>query len=313
LALRPNEPASALLATLLLSDQTGQLLAVPGLSLVDALHNPNLADLASQLAKPMVQLFARLPAPHALTQMQAQQLDWLASCPASLAVMDAGTGKPVTLAKLAKRLCFVAPEPVMFRGKKAWLAVAETTVWLRADALDDAAALATAPATLRCIVRRISDVKSGKPLTHSYMLANASLTAPASEVAEWPVWRAAADAYFKLLRQSAEQLDAESAGQTLDANRGEPSDGEKTLLITAQTASTVYRLQGESAAWAEPARKSLAQLAGRSTRPDRPVPSACLLEGLEKLFVLLDALETDSLPSVDSDLLTTEPGLRNLL
>ena len=313
LAIAPTESASALFATLLLSDQTGQLLAVPGLSLADASNNLNLADLASQIAKPMVQLFARLPADNVLADMRAQQLDWLASCPASLAVMDAGTGKPVTLAKLAKRLCFVAPEPIMYRGKKAWLAVAETTVWLRAADLDDAALEPTTPVTLRCIVRRISDAQSGKPLTHSYMLANAHLNAPAGEIAQWPLWRAAADPYFKLLRQSAAQIDVEQADQSRDANSAVRSDGEKTLMIAAQSASTVYRLQGESAPWAEPARKSLAQLAGRSTRPDRPVPSACLLEGLEKLFVLLDALETDSLPSADSDLRMTEPGLRNLL
>jgi len=39
--------------------------------------------------------------------------------------------------------------------------------------------------------------------------------------------------------------------------------------------------------------QELAQLAGRSVRPDRPAPDPSLLEGLGKRFVLLDALETD--------------------
>jgi flagellar biosynthesis protein FlhF len=321
--IRPARPDAALMATLLLSDQTGQLLAVPKLSLLDVSHSPNLVDMASQVSKPLVQLFARLPAENALAAMQAQQLDWLASCPASMAVMDGGTGKPVTLAKLAKRLCFVAPEAIMYRGKKAWLAVAETVVWLCPEASGSTdlvvapvsvSTVLAAPTTLRCIVRRISDAHSGKPLTHNYMLANSGLRAPASEIAQWPQWRAAADPYFKLLRQCAVQLDAEQAEQAQhmqDASDTVRIDAEKILMIAAQSASTVYRLQGESAPWAEPARKSLAQLAGRSIRPDRPVPSVCLLEGLEKLFVLLDALETDRLPSAASDIPLVEPGLRN--
>ena len=67
----------------------------------------------------------------------------------------------------------------------------------------------------------------------------------------------------------------------------------KRVLVAAQACITVFLLQQEQAAWAETARRVLAQLTGRSVRPDRPVPGPALFEGLEKLFVLLDALETD--------------------
>jgi flagellar biosynthesis protein FlhF len=101
--------------------------------------------------------------------------------------------------------------------------------------------------------------------------------------------------YFKLLEQGFLQLRDSRA-------KGEVALSQK-MLVAAQACITVFLLQQAPAAWAEAARRVLAQLTGRSVRPDRPVPGAALFEGLEKLCVLLDALETDGpAPAVQPDL-----------
>ncbi len=180
---------------------------------------------------------------------------------------------------------FSAPKPLLYRKKAAWSSVAEALVNLRPDAKNDIVGAAIAPSALRCVVRRNVDADSGKPMAHSYVLVSTGIRATAQQIAQWPAWRAAADPYFKLLNQGMGQLGEGAA----------PGDTAllKRLLIAGQVSTTVFRLQRAQDAWAEMARQVLAQLAGRVIRPDRPVPGPVLFEGLGKLFVLLDALETD--------------------
>ena len=55
----------------------------------------------------------------------------------------------------------------------------------------------------------------------------------------------------------------------------------------------------------------MAQLAGQALRADRPVPGRALLEGLGKLFVLLDALETGEVASVPTVQYVADDDMRN--
>ena len=138
---------------------------------------------------------------------------------------------------------------------------------------------------LRCVVSRVVDAASGQPLMHGYVLASTNIEASAQKIVQWAAWRATTEPYFKLLVQGLLQLrDSRATGEVALPKR---------VLVAAQACITVFLLQQEQAAWAETARRVLAQLTGRSVRPDRPVPGPALFEGLEKLFVLLDALETD--------------------
>jgi flagellar biosynthesis protein FlhF len=105
-------------------------------------------------------------------------------------------------------------------------------------------------------------------------------------MAQWTAWRIAAEPYFKLLGQP--------LGQFADSGPASQADRRKQLLVAGQLCTTVLRLQEAPRAWAETPRKMLIQLAGRMVRPDRPVPAAVLMEGLDKFFVLLDALEIDA-------------------
>ena len=67
----------------------------------------------------------------------------------------------------------------------------------------------------------------------------------------------------------------------------------KRVLIAAQACLTVFLLQQAQSVWAEAARTVLTQLTGRSVRPGRAPLGSSLFEGLGKLFVLLDAMETE--------------------
>lgn len=278
--------AQGLAATLLLSDRTGKPFAAPLQQLVEpgqtnSLEAGRLA-LAQALDKTVVHLLARVPEAALILQWQQEGRDWAACGSSALRIVDAATGARGTLGKLAAGLSFSAAQPVVYRKKSALMSVAEARVSLRPD-LDDIAPGTQPPApVLRCVVRRMVDAETGKVLAHSYTLACKGVRAPAQLMAQWPAWRSAAEPYFKLLGQGIGQV-------TPVGQPGAPA----RRLIAGQACTTVFLLQGLQDEWADTARKALAQLAGRSVRPGRPVPAPVLLEGVGKLLVLLDAFETD--------------------
>jgi flagellar biosynthesis protein FlhF len=238
-----------------------------------------------ELDRPVIHLLEHLPSPESLHEWQSANIRWLASVPASLGVIEAQSGLSTTLAKLLPGLSFGPPQAAIIRGKTAWLSVAEVPVRLRPESRDGNIGAAANACLLRCVVRRAVDAESGKPMMHSYLLASANIDTLAQEIVQWAAWRASTEPYFKLLAQGVLQLrDGRASGQ---------ADLAKKALVAAQTCLAVFLLQQKQAAWAETARRVLAQLTGRSVRPDRPVPGMALFEGLEKLFVLLDALETE--------------------
>lgn len=288
LASEEGADSCVLASTLLLSDRSGLPFAAPH-QLLAGPAQPGMRQAGwvqqLKLSKPVVHLFARIPASGLIHEWQSSGLQWAACGTAALRIVDAGRGTPGTLAKLAAGLSFSAPQPITYRRKPALLSVAEALVSLRLDPKDSTVGAEAASSTLRCVVRRIVDADSGKPLAHSYLLASTSVQATAQQMAQWPAWRTAAEPYFKLLKQGILQLGGGGLAGDVAVR--------KRLLIAGQASTTVFRLQRVQDVWADTARKALAQLAGRSVRPDRPVPGPALFEGLGKLFVLLDALETD--------------------
>jgi flagellar biosynthesis protein FlhF len=81
--------------------------------------------------------------------------------------------------------------------------------------------------------------------------------------------------------------------------------------VLAHTCLTAFRLQQARQAWAQPARRVLAQLAGQAFDPAQPVPGPVLLEGLGKIYVLLDALETGEAASLPAVQHADDGGTRN--
>jgi len=293
LAAPDGEEPRLLGSTLLLSDRTGKPFAAPLQGEPDA-EQPAGWSLQPALDKAVVQLFARVPAAALIRQWQHEGRDWAACGSSALRILDPATGARGTLGKLAAGLAFSTARPVVYRKKAALMSVAEARVSLRPE-LDDIAPGTQPPLpVLRCVVRRMVDAATGKVLAHSYVLAAESVRATARQMAQWPAWRSAAEPYFKLLGQGIAQLDAAA----VPARR----------LIAGQACATVFLLQGLQDAWAETARGALAQLAGRAVRPGRPVPSAVLLEGLGKLLVLLDAMETEGVAAPSAAVM---PAARN--
>ena len=277
-----------LASTLLLSDRSGLPFAAPHQVLAGpAQPGMQHAGWVQQLklGKPVVHLLARIPASGLIHAWQSSGIQWVAYGAAVLGIVDAESGKPGTFAKLVAGLSFSAPQPVTYRSKPALLSVAEALVSLRPGLKGSAVGAEAASSTLRCVVMRMVDADSGKTLAHSYQLASTGIQATAQQMAQWSAWRTAAEPYFELLKQGI--LHLEGGGMPGDAA------ARKRLLVAGQASTTVFRLQRAQDVWADTARKALAQLAGRSVRPDQPVPGPALFEGLGKLFVLLDALETD--------------------
>lgn len=235
--------------------------------------------------KPLVHLLAHIPAAGVIQALQAGGTHWVAGGAATLRVFAAGSEAPKTLLKLAAGLSFSAPQAVLHRKKTALLSVAEMPVSLCTDSKIDGSGKPAVSRPLRCVVTRLVDIDTGKSLRLAYVLASPGIKATALQVAQWAAWRATADPYFRLINQNILQLGEGSVF-------GELAPPERVLLA-GQASSTVFRLQHANGAWAETARKVLAQLAGRPVRAGRAIPGAALFEGLGKIFVLLDALETD--------------------
>jgi flagellar biosynthesis protein FlhF len=283
----------SLFSQLALSDRTGLPLAAPFQWLAKTEPHGGVQQQKSE--KPVIQLLARVPASELMQAWQSSGLQWAATATGGLRIAACTSGAPATLAKLAAGLDFGASEPVLFRKKSALVSVAEALVSLRPDPKNDSSHADATLLTLRCIVKKIVDIDSGKALAHSYVLASTGIQATAQQMAQWPAWRAAAEPYFKLLNQSIALL---GEGAVADG-----SDLPKRLLIAGQACATVFRLQHAHDAWAGPARQVLTQLAGHSVGTNRAALGPALFEGLGKLFALLDALQTDgATASPQSDL-----------
>ncbi len=235
--------------------------------------------------KPLVHLLAHVPAYGVIQALQASGTHWVAGGAAALRALVAGSVTPKTLLKLAAGLSFSAPQAVLHRKKAALLSVAEMPVSLCTDSTIDGTEEEVFSPPLRCVVTRLVDAGTGKSLRLAYVLASPCIKATALQIAQWAAWRARVEPCFKLINQNILQLGECS----VFGNLAPP----ERVLLAGQASSTVFRLQHATGAWAETARKVLAQLAGRPVRAGRAIPGAALFEGLGKFFVLLDALETD--------------------
>ncbi|SFM65072.1 flagellar biosynthesis protein FlhF [Variovorax sp. OV329] len=283
-------------ASLLLSDRDGRPLAAPRQWLSTAsVRKPGLRPLQWLRdqdfgEKTMVQLLPRLPAGD---QMEAlQDVRWVSRALGSTSVVDLRTGYSAVLSRLP--LDFGPALRVLHKGKPALQALAQVEVRLRSSAEDEPA--------LRCVVTRFTDPRSGKLLAQGYGLSNLGHEVNVDQLAQWLGWGAEAESCLRLVRQ----------GLALCGGMGEPGDPHmfKRLLIAAQVATTVWRVQVSTQAWADRTRTLLAQLTGKSVRPGRPVPASVLYTGMDKLFSLLDALGTEAFQQAPAAAVAAAPAVQ---
>jgi len=290
--LRSNEGGDAYecQSSLLLSDRSGQPLSAPNQWLgtaatrggVDARRKPGTRQVQwlrqQDLGKSLVHVLPRLPVVEFIAEWQLQGQKWLARAPGSTGVIDPKNGAASTLARC--EYAFGEAKVVMFRGKAAMQCEAHAEVQLRVG--PDKSALPT----LRCVVTRVTDAHGHKIIAQTYLLSNVGMQVPARQLAQWQAWAADADPCFRLIRQ----------GVQLVGGMGELGDPDmmKRLLIAGQVGTTVWRLLHARGQWADRTRMLLNQLTGRPVRSSRPLSGNALYVGVSKLFLLLDALGTES-------------------
>ncbi|MEZ2296759.1 flagellar biosynthesis protein FlhF [Variovorax sp. RCC_210] len=300
IGLRSNEGGDAYEChgSLLLSDRTGLPLAAPNQWLATAatrgMKDPARKPGARQApwlrqqdfgAKPVVHVLTRLPGIEAMVQWHAAGQRWLARAPGSTAVIDTRTGAPDTLARMDFE--FGETRPVRFRGKAALQCEAHVDVVLRFNTAAAAAGVAReAMPALRCVAVRTLDARTGNVLSLSFALSNVGTDVPARQLAQWQGWANEAEPCFRLLRDGV-QL-AGGIGEL-----GDP-DNMKRLLIAGQVTTTVWRLLHAEGEWADRTRALLGQLTARPVRNGRLMSGSALYAGVGKLFLLLEALGTES-------------------
>jgi flagellar biosynthesis protein FlhF len=304
-ALRSNEGGDAYEChgSLLLSDRTGLPLAAPNQWLATAatrgMKDPSRKPGARQapwlrqqdFGKQLVHVLTRLPGIEAMVQWQAAGQRWLSRAPGSTAVIDTRTGAPDTLARLDFE--FGEGRPVQYRGKPALQCVAHVDVVLRFNAAAAAAGIERdAMPALRCVATRVLDARSGNVLAQGHSLSNIGADVPAQQLAQWQGWANDAEPCFRLLREGVQQVGG--IGEL-----GDP-DNMKRLLIAGQTTTTVWRLLQAEGEWADRTRVLLGQLTGRPVRNGRLMSGGALYAGVGKLFLLLEALGTESTAPVQA-------------
>ncbi len=294
--LHSNEHGEAyeLQGSMLLSDRDGLPLAAPNQWLATAATRGTLnaarkpwmrqVDWLDQqdFGKTLVHVLPKHPGADLMTQWQGQGQPWLAGALGSTAVIDPRSGTASVLALLD--FDFGEERLVTFRGEAALQSEAHVDVILRSGALTaDVAEQARAP-VLRCVAVRMVDAQNRK--TMAYLLSNIGREVAARQLAQWQEWATEADPCFRLIRQ----------GLHLMGGMGElhAPNMMKRLLIVGQVTTTVWRLLHASGDWAERTRTLLTQLTGRAVRPDLPLSGDVLFEGVGKLFLLLDTLDTQS-------------------
>ncbi|WP_454907372.1 flagellar biosynthesis protein FlhF [Variovorax gossypii] len=304
--LRSNEGGDAYEChgSLLLSDRSGLPLAAPNQwlstaatrGMKDAARKPGARQVPWLRQqdfgdKPMVHVLTRLPGLESMLQWQAAGQRWLARAPGSTAVIDARTGAPDTLARLDFE--FSEGQPVRFRGKAALRCEAQADVVLRFNAAAVAAGVGReAMPALRCVATRMLDARSGNVLAQSYALTNIGTEVAARQLAQWQAWANDAEPCFRLLRDGVQLVGG--IGELGDPNNM------KRLLIAGQMTTTVWRLAQAEGEWADRTRVLLGQLTGRPVRNGRLMSGSALYAGVGKLFLLLEALGTESTAPVQA-------------
>lgn len=276
-------------SSLLLSDRSGQPLSAPNQWLStaatrgsDARRRPGVRQVQwlrqQALGKPVVHLLPRMPAVELMADWQSQNQQWLARVPGSTSVIELRTGESSALARIDAG--FSEPVPTFFKGRPAMQCEAHALVQLRVAA--DKPALPP----LRGVVRRVLDERGQKILAQTCLLSNADMRVSARQLAQWQAWAADAEPCFRLIRQ----------GLQLAGGMGELGDPDmlKRLLIAGQVTTTAWRLLHAKGEWADRARMLLNALTGRPAKSTRPLTGNALYLGVSKLFVLLEALGTES-------------------
>lgn len=296
-------------SSLLVSDRDGSPLAAPAQNLVTANGvlstmtretarlKPHLDELGERMAwmekqdlgKPLVHIVDRE------ADSVAHMRGWSEAGYAWLVRVKSGSRArsgdgEMRLDEVGKALTYTEVREVECQGKPATQWLASTRVVLarkaKSSRLDDdgkrVAPQAGRPLDVRLVVSRILDGK-GQVLAEWYLLSNVVDEVPAETLALWYYYRWRIESYFKLLKQAGHQVESweQESGEALF----------KRLLIVTQACALAWRIMRAEGDFAQQAKAFLVRLSGRQMKRTRPVTPSALLDGLFKLFVMIETLE----------------------
>jgi hypothetical protein len=300
-------------AVLLVSDRSGDPLAVASLSLraADGVHcsrqaavRPPLSQL-DELAPAMEfvqrQKLAR-PAVH-IVDAEADSVghyrDWIKR-PGRYFLVRADEervaqheGETRSFSAILQRFreqgAFCNTREVLYHGKPARQWIAETEVVLARPAQPQRAngqprrAIPGPPITLRLVTSEVRNA-AGTVLAVWFLLSNVPVTVAAETIALWYYWRWRIESYFKLMK---------SAGQELE--RWQQGDAEaiaRRLLVASMACVVVWQLMRNHTPEATESRELLVRLSGRQMKRTKPFTAPALLAGLWVLLNVLYVLES---------------------
>ena len=300
-------------SSLLVSDRDGSPLTAPAQNLVTA--NGVLSTMTPETAPPkshLDELSARMtwmeeqsfgkPLVHIVDREAdsvAHLRDWSESGHHWLVRVKSGSrarfgAGEMRLDEVGKRLTYTEVREVECQGKPAiqWLASTRVVLTRKAkpSRLDAdgkrIAPQAGKPLEVRLIISRILD-KNGKELAEWYLLSNVANEVSAETLALWYYYRWRIESYFKLLKQAGHQIESweQESGKALF----------KRLLIATQACALAWRIMRAEGEFAQQAKAFLVRLSGRQMKRNRPVTPSALLDGLFKLFVMIETFENYTL------------------
>jgi len=143
--------------------------------------------------------------------------------------------------------------------------------------------------SLRLVIARVIDPKTGKTLSTWYLLTNVPAGVSAERIALWYYWRWQIESFFKLLKSGGQQLEhwQQESGEAVL----------KRLLVASMACAIVWSLQKSEDEQSEAFKSVLVRLSGKRLKRGRSPTPGILMAGL---FVLLQMI--DFLTEIDFDM-----------
>ena len=199
-------------------------------------------------------------------------------------------GELVKYSTIEKRLetegAFRPSREVSIKGKPGVQYVAETNIVLTRPAqhrVDGRVVQVHGEAlSLRLVIARVVDPKSGTILSTWYLRTNVLSEVPAEQMALWYYWRWEIESFFKLLKSGGQQLEhwQQESGEAVL----------KRLLVASMACAVVWSLQKSDDEQSEAFKQVLVRLSGKRLKRGRSPTPGILLEGLCVLLRMLDFL-----------------------
>ena len=138
------------------------------------------------------------------------------------------------------------------------------------------------PLEVKLIVSRIFNMQ-GERVAQWCLLADVDPSIDEAVLATWYYYRWRIESYFKLLKQAGHQLESweQETGKAVF----------KRLLIVAQACALVWRIMRLEGEKAQEFKAFLVRLSGRQMKKKQPVTASAVLDGLFKLYLMLEVFE----------------------